>query len=73
MHDNLRNVCRHLSAGLLLEPFNAEFGKRLDRTALRLPSSFIDRCVGELERRCPLLCEAREALFEEGRRSRRSL
>ena len=50
-----------------------QYGKRLDKTACRLPSSFIDRSIGNLARRCRLLFEVKGALFEEGKRSRRSL
>ena len=51
----------------------SDFGRRLDQTARRLPSAFIDRSVGDLSRRCKLLYEAKGALFEEGKRTRRSL
>ena len=39
----------------------AEFGKRLGRTSLRLPGSFLGRCVGYLARHCRLLYAARVA------------
>ena len=51
----------------------AQFEQRLNRTALRLPASFINKSVCDLKRRCELLYEAKGGLFEEGGRSRRLL
>ena len=52
----------------------AEFEQRLDRTARRLPASFINNAIGNLQKRCQLLYKAKGGLFEEGgRRSRRPL
>lgn len=44
----------------------ATFEARLDRTAKRLPSSFIDRAIGNMKERCQRLFDAKGALFEEG-------
>ena len=51
----------------------AEFVRRLDRVAWSLPKEFIDKSIGDLQRRCERLYEARGGLFEEGGRSRRPL
>ena len=45
----------------MMKETHAQLGKRLDRTCLRLPGSFFDRCVGDLERHCRLLYAARVA------------
>ena len=50
-----------------------EFERRLDRTAKKLPSAFIDKSIGDMRRRCRLLFEAKGGLFEEGGRKRRPL
>ena len=81
MHDNLRNFCRPLSAGLLPEPDQwlhvtylchvCWFCRLTSPT--RPPRSFIDRCVGDFERRCQLLYKASGALSEEDKRSRRQI
>ena len=47
--------------------------RRLDRVAWSLPKEFIDKSIGDLQRRCERLYEARGGLFEEGGRSRRPL
>ena len=44
----------------------AEFERRLDRLAKALPSSFIDKSIGDLKRRCERLYLAKGGLFEEG-------
>ena len=44
----------------------AEFERRLDRFAEALPSSFIDKSIGDLKRRCERLYIAKGGLFEEG-------
>ena len=44
----------------------AEFECRLDRLAKALPSSFIDKSIGDLKRRCERLYLAKGGLFEEG-------
>ena len=51
----------------------AEFEKRLDRTASRLPQTFIDKAISDMRRRCRLLREAEGGLFEEGGCTRRPL
>ena len=51
----------------------SEFEKRLNRTARNLPSTFIDKCIGDMRRRCYLLDKAKGGLFEEGGRARRPL
>ena len=81
MHGTLRNVCRHLSAGLMPEPDkwlhvtylcnDCCFCKLTSPT--RPPRSFIDRCVGDFERRCQPLCKASCALPDEDKRSRRQI
>ncbi len=48
-----------------------DFEARLNRTAKRLPPSFINKSIGDLQRRCQLLLEAKGGLFEEGGRARR--
>ena len=54
-------------------PVSAEFEKRLNRTASRLPKTFIDKAIGDMRRRCRLLRAAEGGLFEEGGRTRRPL
>ena len=49
------------------------FGKRLDRTAMKLPRTFIEKSIGDMRRRCSLLLEADGGLFEEGGKARRPL
>ena len=81
MHDNLRDVCRHLSAGLLPEPDEwlhviylchvCWFCRLTSPT--RPPRCFIDRCVGDFERRCQLLYKVSGALSEKDKRSRRQI
>ena len=51
----------------------AAFEKRLDSVAKKLPESFINKAIGNLQHRCQLLLEAKGGLFEEGGRSRRPL
>ena len=43
----------------------AKFLKRLRRTALSLPQSFVDKAVGDLQKRCQLLHAARGGHIEE--------
>ena len=50
-----------------------EFERRLNRVARSLPKEFIDKSIGDLQRRCERLHAARGGLFEEGGRSRRPL
>ncbi len=50
-----------------------EFAKRLDRTAAKLTTAFIDKSIGDMRRRCQLLFKAKGGLFEEGGRKRRAL
>ena len=38
---------------------------RLRRTAKRLPASFLNKCVGDMRRRCQLLRAAKGKHFEE--------
>ena len=49
------------------------FQRRLDSVAKKLPESFINKAIGDLQRRCQLLLEAKGGLFEEGGRARRPL
>ena len=42
----------------------------LRRTALRLPTAFITKSIGDMQRRCQRLYEAKGGLFEEGGRGR---
>ena len=49
------------------------FERRLDRTAKHLPEEFVKKSIGDLQRRCELLVQAKGGLFEEGGRSRRPL
>lgn len=51
----------------------AQFEIRLDRTAFGLTSKFVNCSIGNLQRRCQLLYDAKGGLFEEGGRSRRPL
>ena len=51
----------------------AAFEKRLDRTALALPASFINKAVGNMRERTQRLYKAKGGLFEEGGRSKRPL
>ena len=52
----------------------AQFEQRLDRTARNLPEAFINKSIGDLQKRCKLLYKAKGGLFEEGgRRARRPL
>lgn len=51
----------------------ADFVCRLDRVARSLPKEFIDKSIGDLQRRCERLYAARGGLFEEGGRRRRPL
>ena len=51
----------------------AQFERRLDQTALRLPATYINDAIGSLEKRCELLYQAKGGLFEEGGRKRRPL
>ena len=51
----------------------AQFERRLDQTALRLPATYINDAIGNLEKRCELLYQAKGGLFEEGGRKRRPL
>ena len=44
----------------------AEFLKRLKRTALRLPSSFVDSSIKQMRKRCQRLQDAKGGHFEEG-------
>ena len=39
---------------------------RLRRTAMKLPTEYIDKTIGNLERRCQLLKEAKGGHFAEG-------
>lgn len=48
-----------------------EFLNRLRRTAMRLPTAFIKKAVGDMARRCQRLYAARGWLFEEGGHSGR--
>ena len=48
----------------------AAFIRRVRRTALGLPRTFINKSVGDLSRRVQLLHEAKGGLFEEGGRRR---
>jgi hypothetical protein len=50
-----------------------KFGARLNRTAKALSHAYINDAIGDLQRRCQLLYEAKGGLFEEGGRSRRAL
>ena len=43
-----------------------QYAGRLRRTAMRLPQSFIDDSVGDMQRRCQRLYAARGHHFEEG-------
>ena len=45
-----------------------EFLARLRRTAMRLPSSFVRRAVGNMAHRCEKLKAAKGSHFEEGGR-----
>ena len=49
------------------------FARRLDSVAKKLPERFINKAIGNLQRRCQLLLEAKGGLFEEGGRARRPL
>ena len=51
----------------------AEFERRLDRIARGLPKEFIDKSIGDLQRRCERLYDAKGGLFEEGGKRRRPL
>ena len=81
MHDNLRNFCRHLSAGLLPEPdqwLHVTYLRHVCwfcrlTSPTRPPRSFIDWCVGDFERRCQPLYKASCALSEEDKRSKRQI
>ena len=42
-----------------------EYKKRLRKTALGLPESFVSKCVGDMARRCNLLVKRRGKLFRE--------
>jgi hypothetical protein len=46
----------------------AKYLARLRKTAMRLPTSFIHRSIGDLRRRCARLYDARGGNFEEGGR-----
>ena len=46
----------------------AKYLARLRKTAMRLPTSFIQRSIGDLRRRCTRLYKARGGNFEEGGR-----
>ena len=43
-----------------------DYASRLRRTALRLPRSFIESSIGDMQRRCQRLFEAKGNHFEEG-------
>ena len=47
-----------------------DYMQRLRRTALRLPTAFITKSIGDMQRRCQRLYEAKGSLFEEGGRGR---
>ena len=47
-----------------------DYMQRLRRTALRLPTAFITKSIGDMQRRCQRLYEAKGGLFEEGGRGR---
>jgi len=47
-----------------------EFLARLRRTAMRLPSSFVQRAIGNMTRRCEKLKAAKGFHFEEGSRGK---
>ena len=49
----------------------AQYIRRLKQTVARLPASFIDRSIGDMQRRCQLLYKAKGGLFEEGGRPRK--
>ena len=51
----------------------AEFERRLNRTAKGLPKEFVDKSIGDLQRRCESLYAAEGGLFEEGGKRRRPL
>ena len=44
----------------------AQHARRLKRTATRLPKAFLEKCIGDMRRRCQLLYEAKGHHFEEG-------
>ena len=50
-----------------------QFEKRLDRTAMSLPSSYIKNTIDDLHKRFQKLYDAKGGLFEEGGRSKRPL
>jgi len=50
----------------------AQFESRLDRTAKSLPSSYIDKSISDMVRRCDLLFQAKGGLFEEGGRPKKA-
>ena len=50
-----------------------QFEQRLRKTALNLPTSFIDDAIGDMQRRCQRLYKAKGGLFEEGGRKRQRL
>ena len=43
----------------------AKYLARLRRTAKRLPASFLNKCVGDMRRRCQLLHAAKVKRFDE--------
>lgn len=51
----------------------AQFQARLDRTAKGLPSSYINKAISDMARRCDLLFKAKGGLFEEGGRPKKAM
>ncbi len=45
-----------------------KFLARLRRTAMRLPTAFVQKCIGDMRRRCQLVAAAKGGHFEEGGR-----
>jgi len=48
-----------------------QFEERLRKTALNLPTSFIDAAIGDMQRRCQRLYKAKGGVFKEGGRKRK--
>ena len=51
----------------------SQFERRLDRTALSLPSTFINKSIANMRQRVQRLYKAKGGLFEEGGRAKRPL
>ena len=48
----------------------AQYIARLRKTARRLPTSFVDKAIGDMAERCQRLYEAKGRHFEEGGKKR---